>query len=181
MGLFSWLFPHPSQRWPSPGTGDVTLDLRDGTVAGVAFGAPWQSLERLGRPSRPGLARKGVYTYPLRGFEVEGHDGVAAFGLVFRPAMTSVESEPGFTPCRLRIVRPDGVAGEWTADTTEEDVRALLGPPAREQSSDDDELDSLWVRTLDYAFPTCQVNLEMDREGRLATINVDPPSAEESP
>lgn len=181
MGLLSWLFPHPSRRWPAPGTGEVTLDLREGTVAGVALGAPSQTLERLGRPSRPDLVRKGVYTYPLRGFEVDAHDIVAAFGLVFHAAMTSVDREPGFTPCRLRVVRPDGVAGEWSAETTEEDVRTLLGPPHHERSSDDDEDDPFFVRTLGYAYTACQVSLEFDGKGRLVCIDVDPLSPRESP
>lgn len=173
MNPFSWLWPDLTRDWPASGAGPVTLNLRDGTVAGVETAVPWQALEPLGRPSRRVTNPCTDFTYPLRGFEAAvGTVGlVQGFMLVFQPCFSVVESEKGFTPCRLRVVRPDGVEATWTTATTEEDVRAHLGPPGGKHERGDGGRVN---RTYEYQYPSCEVFLEFDEQRLLVCMDVDP-------
>lgn len=175
MGLFSFLRRDPTARWPDAGRGPVALDLRAGTVGGVAMGAPWASLERLGRPASH-RAPAGTFTYPLRGFEVDVSEGkVLAFGLVFRPAWTEVDSDPTFIPCRADVLLPGGERTVWTTETTADGVKADLGAPEHESVPGEDPGDEGGTRLV-YALPRTMLSLEFDAEGRIVSVDVDPPA-----
>jgi hypothetical protein len=160
--------PDPTGEWPPGGRRTLTLDLGAGTLDGIGCGAPWEELQRFGRPANT-WAQEGGFDYPALGthFYVQD-DRVSVVSLVLRahdpfgyPVLLAEHRD--FAPAAVRLVHPDGGTLEPTAATTAEEAVHRLGPPA----TLDDQPEYV---TLAWPLPGWSLELEFGNDGGLYEI-----------
>lgn len=77
MGFFGGLFgkSDPTRRWVADPNLSLVCDLSRHALAGITLGQPVEALRGLGPPENPEAARREMYCYPSRGFEIDAEGG----------------------------------------------------------------------------------------------------------
>jgi hypothetical protein len=149
----------------------LSLDLGRATLAGLAFGEPFErALALLGPPASYAEARKGKLYYPELGLLVELDEGkLDAFGAVldleqtvgFEPVKTLLRPFPG------ELVLASGEPARAPASVRAAQVRAHYGEPDDEERFDDGELD------LRFELERIALSFEFSPDGALAYVQLD--------
>lgn len=136
-------FVDPTRRWPERAGGPLTLDMATGEVSGVSPRAPWDRLDRFGRPANRAPRFHGQFEYPGSGaiFSLDGGEvSMAEVHLAEFDAddeITDLSRRDGFELARLTIRTRDGQSFTPDVETTPDQVRAALGPPTHEDPDPD--------------------------------------------
>lgn len=161
MGILDFLRPDPTRHWPPARKTRLSLDLSSASVNGTALGDHYTALMSLGQPDNPKPYIKKRFDYLLLGFTVEcDQDLIDYFGFVMQD-----EFEEGFSSCRMEVILKDRRKTEWTARTSAHDIEAVLGPP---QKTDTDEDETVFFYDIDKL----RLEFELTLDGQLKRCNV---------
>ena len=162
-----------TQTWVAEPGLVPTLDLDRAALCGVALGAEFNKLERLGAADDGTFGAEGEYEWHRRGFAVGLSRGkCASFRVYFRP-------EEGFAPfvgtCLFR-----GEETHLTALLSEELFTARYGAPYwRDEDEDGERLLFYEFHSREKDAPPVEWQVEFNEEGRLACLTLlTPPSLE---
>lgn len=156
------------RNWPEiDDPGPLSLDVRRGTLAGIAIGDPEQRVrERLGRPAAwSPMAREGSWLYPQWGLVIEVEDGAVSDLKVSLDEASGVFFQIDETGSRFRggvQLQPGGEVLP-AAELTRERIEAQLGAP---EGTDDDEGEI----TTYYTIGRVGLEIEYLSSGRVSLI-----------
>ncbi|HEU0013797.1 MAG TPA: hypothetical protein VFQ45_08940 [Longimicrobium sp.] len=169
LDLIPWF--DPARGWRERDGGPLELDMATGELSGIPPRAPWDRLERFGRPANRAPRFYGSFDHPASGavFRVDGTEVSAAelhlAALGPDDDLTGLTRHADFRPAQLTIRLRDGQRFAPTAETTPEQVRAALGPA-------EEGIDVDWL-SLNYPSETWELEFEFaPGGGPLAVIYV---------
>lgn len=135
MGILGFGKADPSSTWGEQRTVPVVLDLRNGSLCGVAIGQDAAELARFGKPTNAKPFKEERFNYDSMGFTIEiEHGKVVYFGLVVEA--TDIDTVDG---CRPEVICPDGISVRITPNVGINDLLSNCLTPRKvdEPNSDD--------------------------------------------
>jgi len=133
MGLLDNLLNrNPTKDWRAQPGLALVLDLDEESFCGIRLGEKAERLQKLGPAEDAAKARVQSYRYTSRGFYCEEEQGRFVEVVLWYGAALEGQAFAG-------PVRRTGANVVFGAGTTEAEVVAHLGPPAKRESSDAEE------------------------------------------